>query len=189
MRFAAQALQGLKGLAGSRAGRAVRREVLPQTGAEWMTSVVPNVAFAGMTAMNQPEGTGALLRTGTFLEDLGISLGLQSFGRLGGGALIAGANRAGVNLSPGMAMGLRSASELGAETLGYMALPPEARPFANKAYQNYEQSVSEQQRAEQAARDEEIRRETLAAAGIRGYMLPPGLQLPVFGGGMSEGAI
>jgi hypothetical protein len=183
MRFAAQALQGLKGLAGSRVGKAV----LPQSGAEWMMSVVPNVAFAGMTAMNQPEGTDGLTRFGAGAEDLGLSLMLQTLGRGGGHALVGGARHGGIDLSPDMAMTLKGASEVGTEALGFMALPEWTRPFAKKAYDDYGQRMSEQQRDELAARDEEIRREALVAAGIRGYMFPPGMQLPLLGsaeGGM-----
>ena len=182
MRFAAQALQGLRGLAGSRVGRAV----LPQSGAEWMMSVVPNVAFAGMTAMNQPEGTDNLTRFGTGAEDLAGSLMLQTLGRGFGHGVVGGARRMGAPLGHEMAAGIKGASEMGTELLGYGFVP---RPFATSAYDDYEKRMSEQQRDEMAARDEEIRREALVAAGIRGYMFPPGMQLPFLGGGMEGGMV
>lgn len=149
-------------------------------------SVAPNVAFAGMTAMNQPEGTDMMTRFGAGGEDLIGSLLLQTGGRGLGYGVVGGARRMGAPLSNEWSMGVKGLAELGAEAFGYGLVP---RPFATDAYEKFEQRMSERQRDELAARDEEIRREALAAAGIRGYMLPPGLQLPVFGGGMSEGAI
>jgi hypothetical protein len=149
-------------------------------------SVGPNVAFAGMTAMNQPEGTDGLTRFGAGVEDLFGSGLLQTVGRGFGHGVVGGARRMGVPLNSEWGMGIKGFAELGTEALGYGLVP---RPFANSAYERFEERMSEQQRAELAARDEEIRREALVAAGIRGYMFPPGLQLPMFGGGMNEGAI
>lgn len=149
-------------------------------------SVGPNVAFAGMTAMNQPEGTDMMTRFGAGGEDLLGSLLLQTGGRGLGHGIVGGTRRMGVPLNSKWSMGIKGFVELGTEALGYGLVP---RPFANSAYERFQERMNEQQRAELAARDEEIRREALAAAGIRGYVFPPGLQLPGFGGGMGEGAV
>lgn len=170
MRFAFQALQALKPIVRSPIGQAV----LPQSGLELAMSVVPNLAFAGMTALNQPQGTSPLVAAGAGAEDLIGSLALQTLGRGLGSAGAGGVRRLrGGSLPNEWESGVKGLSEYGAEFLGYGLVP---RPFATKAYQDYEQRVTQEQQDEQAAREKEIRDRILAQAGIRGLILPQDLQ-------------
>lgn len=170
MRFAFQALQALKPIVKSQIGQAV----LPQSGLELAMSVVPNLAFAGMTALNQPQGTSPLVAAGAGAEDLIGSLALQTLGRGLGSFGAGGLRRArGGALSPEWESGIKGISEMGAEMLGYGFVP---RPFATKAYQDYEQRVTQEQQDREAAREKEIRDRILAQAGIRGLILPQDLQ-------------
>lgn len=159
--------------------------MLPQTGAEAFMSYAPNVAFAGFTAANQPEGTDLLTRIGAGTEDLFGSLALQALGRGVGHGAVMGMTRVNPNgMSEGLAQAFRAGGEIGAETLGWGFVP---RPFATAALQRYDERMTEQQQRELALRDEEIRRQALAEAGARGLLIPTGLAEGFYGGGGGYG--
>lgn len=166
--FQALAARGLMPLL-ARAGQVL----LPQTATDVAFSLIPNMAYAGLTALNQPEGTGIGTRVGAGLEDMAGSLFLQTAGRGAG----YGAGRAfgalrGRRLGPENLNRLTGFGELAAEFGGYGLIP---RPFASKALGDYESRLAQQQQAEQAIRDEQVRREAIAQAGGLGVMMPPGL--------------
>ena len=157
------------------AGRALLakagRILLPQTATEAAFSLIPNLAFAGLTAASQPEGTGMGTRVGAGFEDLVGSLALQTGGRgLGYGAGRAFGSLRGRRLGPENMSRLTGFGEMAAEFGGYGLVP---RPFASKAMSDYEARFAQQQQAEQAIRDEQIRREAIAQAGGLGVVMPP----------------
>lgn len=172
MRFAADALKYLL--------PRVARVALPQTKAEMALTLLPNVAFAGMTAFGQPEGTSPGLRFLTGVEDLGLGLGLQTLGRLGGagaGKLIGAAR--GRPLSPGSMAMATNIGEM-SEWLGYGLLP---RPAANAAYADYEERMA----AQQQQRDERIRLQALREAGAFGGVMPSEMAQAYLGSPLTGG--
>jgi hypothetical protein len=144
---------------------------LPGKG-ELAMSLVPNLAYAGMTAVTLPgrqvdadgnvlyEGAGLGTRAGAFAEDaigsLGVGLGARMLSR---GTLGAIAKHRKKPFTPEREGFISNIAENVAEPAFYMTgLMP--RPFANQAFQDYEQAMSTASRSDlQQQALEEQRRE------------------------------
>lgn len=149
------------------------RVALPQTGRGWATDVVPNALFAGLSALSLPEGTDMATRLGAAGEDLATSFPLSIAGRVGGYGMARGIgkmrNRPLSRDSLDMVQGLSGA---GLEALAWgSGLVP--RPFAQGAWDRYNEQMQQEQMQQQAMRDQEIRNQTLRELGGAGMLIAP----------------
>jgi hypothetical protein len=162
------------------------RVALPQTGRGWAMDVVPNTFFAGLSALSLPEGTDAGTRAGAFAEDMATSLPLSLLGRVGGYGMARGIgrmrNRPLSQDSLDMVQGLSGA---GLETVAWgSGLVP--RPFAQGAWDRYNEQMQLEQMQYQAMRDREIRDQTLQELGGAGMLIAP-FQQQLAGSGLFGG--
>jgi hypothetical protein len=158
------------------------RAVLP-TGADLAMSVLPNVIFSGMTAASLPEGTDLTTRLGAGAEDLLGGLAAQTLGRGMGYSVGRGVGRV-LNkpLPEEWRHIVTGAGEIATEAGAYPFMP---RPFANKAYEDYNQRMAVDQEEAQLQHDEEVRQRALLDAHAFGYQTLPSFQqafLPGAGG-------
>lgn len=163
---------------------------VPQNSRGWIAEVAPNLIFAGMSAATLPEGTDAGLRAGAFAEDLLTSVPMGLLGGVGGAGLARGIGRMrGRALSEESAGLARMLTGTGLETSAMMSgmLP---RPFATKAFEDYQARVSEEEQQRQAIERQEIERQAIEQMGGLGALVAPfdraaapGIQLPFVGYG------
>lgn len=163
---------------------------LPQDTKGWIAEVAPNLIFAGMSAATLPEGTDPGLRAGAFAEDLLTSVPMGLLGRMGGSGLAHGIGRMRGRALSSESTGLaQMLTGTGLETSAMMSgLMP--RPFATKAFEDYQARVSEEEQQRQAIERQEIERQAIEQMGGLGALVAPldqavapGIQLPFMGYG------
>lgn len=161
LRFAGKALA-------SEAGRAA----IPR-GIGMAYDLAPNAIFGLLSAASLPEGTDLGTRLGAAAEDLLVSVPLGWAGRFAGykGAKAIGAMR-GKPLSPdSFGFMINMAGQAPEQAAWWSGMMP--RPFASKAYGDYQARMSEQQLQEQAMRDERIRMDLVERLGGAGLLAAP----------------
>ena len=162
------------------------RVALPQTGRGWAMDVVPNALFAGLSAFSLPEGTDMATRFGAAGEDLATSLPLSLAGRLGGYGMARGFGKMRKRpLSRDSLEMVQGLSGAGLETIAWgSGLVP--RPFAQGAWDRYNEQMQQEQMQQLAMRDHEIRRQTLQELGGAGMLIAP-FQQQLAGSGLFGG--
>ena len=146
---------------------------IPRTIGGLISDTAFNALGAGMSAVSLPEGTDLGTRLGAAAEDLLFSVPVGWLGRLGGYNIARGVGALrGKRLPPGIfeqAQALTGgAAEMAAWSSGLIP-----RPFANKAFEQYQARTSEQQLQEQAMRDEQIRMDLVQRLGGAGLLAAP----------------
>lgn len=162
------------------------RVALPQTGRGWAMDVVPNALFAGLSTFSLPEGTDAGTRAGAFAEDMATSLPLSWMGRAGGYGMARGIGKMRKRpLSRDSLEMVQGLSGAGLETIAWgSGLVP--RPFAQGAWDRYNEQMQQEQMQQQAMRDQEIRNQTLRELGGAGMLIAP-FQQQLAGSGLFGG--
>jgi hypothetical protein len=149
------------------------KAVLP-TGPELAMSVLPDLIFSGVTAASMPEGTDWTTRLGAAGEDLAAGLLTGTFGRAGGYTASRGLGKLkGSPLSDNWRHLITNAGEIGTQAALYPLTP---RPFAAKAYEEYNQREMVSQEEAQAEQDEMVRQRALLDAHALGFQSLPALQ-------------
>ena len=141
-----------------RAGGSFRRNAMPHGALDWTTDVGLNALFGLAGAASLPEGTDPMLRAGAFAEGM-ASVPIGWLGRGMGYGVGRGIGRLrGRELSDqGMGM-LQNFGGAGAE-MGLYATGLMPMPFTNRAIEDYNSRMENEQAQQMAARDAAIREE------------------------------